>query len=54
LPNCQTSAETRLGNNGGGTPGDPNNPNGCAVDLSNALGNTFYSGTITTTVSVVP
>jgi|SRR5690242_10557374 len=43
-----------VGNNGGGTPGDPNNPNGCTVDLTSAPGNDSFSGTITTTVSVVP
>jgi hypothetical protein len=49
-----SSFTVSVGNNGGGTPGDPTNPNGCTVDLTSALGNTAYSGTITTTVSVVP
>jgi hypothetical protein len=42
-----------VGNNGGGTSGDPTSANGCAVDLTNALGNTTYSGVITATVSIV-
>jgi hypothetical protein len=49
-----SSFTVSVGSNGGGTPGDPNSPSGCTVDLTAALGNTSYSGTITTTVSVVP